>query len=112
MKMLHRCGTTDDGVGGRKRGRKAQPNRGRIGPPLFINFPSIPTVDEGVQGHGKKGKEERKKEKSLPQASAASLASIFDEHDYGEATALMAEIEEKVREKGWWRFLGKGENYL
>ena len=37
---------------------------------------------EGARGHGKEGKEERKEEKGLPQASAASSASIFDEHEY------------------------------
>ena len=110
--MLHQCGTTSDGAGDRKRGRKARSNGRRTGPPLFISFPSIPTAGEGVQGHGKKEKEKRKKEKSLSQASAASSASISDEHDYGEATALAAEIEEKVKEEGRWRFLRKGENYL
>lgn len=61
----------------------------------FAWFFSEPVARDGAKGHGKKGREERKRDRALPWALVVPLAMIFGKH--GERKQQLQGRKEKER---------------
>ena len=77
-----------------------------------MDFSTILKADESARSHGREEKEERKEEKGLPQASAASSALIFDEHEYERSRLQWKKSRDQARRSSVESLKGEKEDFI